>query len=160
MIKIKIASRADLPLIQQLAFTIWPIAYKNILSQQQLEYMLKKMHSIQSLSMLMDQKHEFIIPYEDSIPRGYACYAIHSEKARLEKLYVMPGEQKKGIGTLLLNYIIEKAKPAVGTLELNVNRENKSVDFYKSAGFVIVRAEDIDIGNGYFMNDYVMSKII
>jgi ribosomal protein S18 acetylase RimI-like enzyme len=39
---------------------------------------------------------------------------------------------------------------------LNVNRNNKALGFYQKFGFVILREEDIDIGNGYFMNDYIM----
>jgi hypothetical protein len=30
--------------------------------------------------------------------------------------------------------------------------------FYEKSGFVAVKTEDIDIGSGYFMNDYVMEK--
>jgi hypothetical protein len=32
------------------------------------------------------------------------------------------------------------------------------VNFYKHAGFEIIDEQDFDIGNGYFMNDYVMKK--
>ena len=42
-------------------------------------------------------------------------------------------------------------------LELNVNRYNKARQFYETIGFVVVKEEDIDIGSGYFMNDYVMN---
>lgn len=45
-------------------------------------------------------------------------------------------------------------------LELNVNRQNKARIFYEKFGFVIVEEKDIPIGNGYFMNDYVMQKVI
>jgi ribosomal protein S18 acetylase RimI-like enzyme len=41
-------------------------------------------------------------------------------------------------------------------LLLNVNRENPALGFYKKKGFEVIKTEDIDIGNGYFMNDYVM----
>ena len=35
-----------------------------------------------------------------------------------------------------------------------------AINFYKKNGFQIIREEDVDIGNGYYMNDYVMSKSI
>ena len=44
------------------------------------------------------------------------------------------------------------------SLLLNVNRHNKAISFYKKYGFDIIAEEDIDIGNGYYMNDYVMEK--
>ncbi len=50
-------------------------------------------------------------------------------------------------------------QPLGGTaLQLNVNRSNKARFFYEKLGFNVVREEDIDIGNNYFMNDFVMEK--
>jgi ribosomal protein S18 acetylase RimI-like enzyme len=46
------------------------------------------------------------------------------------------------------------------TLQLNVNRNNPAKIFYEKLGFAVLNEEDIDIGNGYFMNDYVMQKMI
>ena len=43
-------------------------------------------------------------------------------------------------------------------LSLNVNRQNQAAHFYQKAGFSITATEDIDIGNGYYMNDYIMEK--
>jgi len=37
-----------------------------------------------------------------------------------------------------------------------VNRYNKAKDFYEKAGFIIKETADIEIGGGFFMNDYVM----
>ena len=160
MIEINTASKTDVPLIQHLAYTIWTVAYKDILSKDQLAYMLEKMHSIEALTKLMDDNHQFIIPYEDGVAKGYACYKIHSNKARIEKIYVLPDQHKKGIGKLMMDHIIEKIKPQVNILELNVNRQNKAVDFYKRIGFEIVKEVNIPIGEGFFMNDYVMQKIV
>ena len=33
-------------------------------------------------------------------------------------------------------------------------------EFYEKLGFTVIKEEDIDIGNGYLMNDYVMEKKI
>jgi ribosomal protein S18 acetylase RimI-like enzyme len=41
-----------------------------------------------------------------------------------------------------------------------VNRHNRALHFYEKQGFKIIREEDIDIGSGYFMNDYVMELTI
>ena len=160
MIEIKSAFKTDVPLIQQLAYTIWNVAYKDILSKEQLAYMLDTMHSIESLTKLIEDDHHFIIPYEDGVAKGYACYKIHPGKARIEKIYVLPDQHKKGIGKLLMDHIIEKVSPHVNIIELNVNRLNKAVDFYKRMGFEIIKEVDIPIGEGYFMNDHVMQKNI
>jgi GNAT superfamily N-acetyltransferase len=76
----------------------------------------------------------------------------------LHKIYVLPQEQGKNLGKDLLEFVIQKVQKAgAQELQLNVNRYNKAVHFYQKQGFTIISKEDIDIGNGYFMNDYVMS---
>jgi hypothetical protein len=41
-----------------------------------------------------------------------------------------------------------------------VNRFNTALGFYKRIGFSIVTEENIDIGQGYWMEDYVMEMPI
>jgi RimJ/RimL family protein N-acetyltransferase len=44
-------------------------------------------------------------------------------------------------------------------IKLTVNRQNfKSINFYFKNGFKIEKVEDFDIGNGYWMNDFIMVK--
>ena len=43
-------------------------------------------------------------------------------------------------------------------LQLQVNRNNKAKSFYEKIGFKVIEEADFDIGNGFFMNDYVMGK--
>lgn len=74
---------------------------------------------------------------------------------------MLPSMQGKGAGRFVINEILKAIHRKGGhALQLNVNRNNKAVDFYKKFGFEIIREEDINIGNGYFMNDYVMEKKI
>ena len=47
--------------------------------------------------------------------------------------------------------------PDMREMRLQVNRQNyKAINFYFKVGFVIERVADFDIGDGYFMNDFVM----
>lgn len=43
---------------------------------------------------------------------------------------------------------------------IHVNRYNKARTFYEHLGMSITKQGDYDIGNGYFMNDYIMEKEI
>ena len=52
----------------------------------------------------------------------------------------------------------EIKKQKASSLFLQVNRYNKSKTFYEKLGFTEVAFINLDIGNGYFMNDYVMEK--
>lgn len=164
MYEVREASVSDAGIIRQLAYDTWPSAYGNILSAEQISYMLNLFYSEPSLLQQMQaQTHKFLILYRDGKPVGFASF---SPKAggpqglfRLHKLYVLPSEQGKGAGLKLMNYIFQfmKALSATG-IECNVNRYNPAKLFYERLGFRIEREEDIDIGNGYWMNDYVMRK--
>ena len=73
----------------------------------------------------------------------------------------MPTMQGNGVGKLLLetafSYAKEKKDKGCARIELNVNRKNKAVEFYRRMGMNIVKEGDFPIGNGYYMNDYIMS---
>ena len=162
MIEIRKARKEDLPVIRQLAHEIWPSAYLEILGQAQLDYMLEKIYSLSSLEhQLTVLNHNFVLATEGEIPVGFASYSAHENEAvyHLNKIYVLPNQQGKKIGKKLLDYVLKNVKEAgASSLQLNVNRFNKALHFYEKAGFKIVRKEDIDIGSGYFMNDFVLEK--
>ena len=150
----------DIPVIGYLAQIIWPVAYKNILTKDQLDYMLDYIYSPKSLHKQMtEQKHKFIIAELDEEPVGFASYSkiIDPDTYKLHKLYVRTDIQGKGLGKALLDEVISRIQPA-SALHLNVNRQNKAKDFYEKFGFKVLKEEDVDIGKGYFMVDYVMRK--
>jgi len=76
---------------------------------------------------------------------------------KLHKLYVLPHVQGKGAGRIFLTDLLQRIKElGAHTLELQVNRYNKAVGFYQQMGFTIRETADIEIGNGFYMNDYIM----
>jgi len=159
---IREATKNDIPVIHDLANKTWPIAYQEILTPQQLAYMLDLTYSESSLQKQFDAGHHFLIVEKDSIPVAFADYNHLKERIyKLQKIYALPEQQGKGIGKLLIDHIIEKVKQqGAKALLLNVNRHNKAKQFYEHLGFTVIGEEDIDIGEGYFMNDYVMEKLI
>jgi GNAT superfamily N-acetyltransferase len=164
MIHFRKAVPADIPLIRKLALAVWPQTYSDILSREQVAYMLEMMYSASSLQhQINTQQHRFIIACDDDEPVGFASWSSTPDKqvCRLHKIYVLQNQQGKGTGKKLIEHIIESIRSAGAIiLELNVNRHNKAGAFYSGLGFTVVREEDTDIGNGYFMNDYVMQKSI
>lgn len=162
MPEISYAGEDDVEIIRNLAHAIWPVAYGDILSKQQLAYMLGLIYSEESLlNQIREKEHQFILVKENNCYVGFASYSVKSKDEpqifRLHKLYVLPSQQRKGTGKVLLEFIVnEISKQAAAILELNVNRNNNALHFYNKMGFTISREEDIDIGEGFFMNDYVM----
>lgn len=161
MITIREADMENLNTIRQLAHEIWPVAYGKLLGAGQLKYMLDKFYSVAALEhQVKVLQHQFIIISEGEMPVGFASFSQHKDDTgiyHLNKIYVLPAQQGKNIGTQILDYIIDRIKAdGASFLQLNVNRHNKALHFYEKYGFKIIREEDIDIGEGYFMNDYVM----
>ena len=151
--------------IREIAEKTWPVAYGHILSSEQLRYMLDLFYSLESMQEQAEiHQHRFLLALHANVAIGFASFSsipnVHHQ-FRLHKLYVLPEHQGTGVGKRILDHIVGfiNASHAV-SLELNVNRYNNAKQFYEKMGFQIVREENIDIGQGYFMNDYVMEKII
>jgi diamine N-acetyltransferase len=162
---IKPAYKEDIPVIKKLAETIWPICYKEIISLEQISYMLKLIYETYALEKQIEKGHQFILAYNAEMPIGFASYSPKSLTEphifRLHKIYVVPNLSIKGVGSLLLETVCNAAKSAkANVLELNVNKYNTAINFYKKKGFAITAEEVIDIGNGYLMDDYIMQKAL
>lgn len=161
MITISKATTTDIPIIQEIAYKTWPVAYGQILSSAQLDYMLEMMYSSETLNDNINNKsHLFLLAKDASIALGFASCEHHyldKNTTRLHKLYLLPEAQGKGIGKLLLDRVVFLAKENHSDIiSLNVNKFNKAFSFYKKMGFDIVAEEDLEIGNGYLMEDYKM----
>lgn len=157
---IRIATFDDIPLIQNIVSLTWPEAYVKILGEQQVDYMLRKFYSTAALTGQMKDKHIFLIAFLNNQSIAFASFsAVDQRIYKLQKLYVLHSEQKSGAGKAMLQTVEEKVKSLGATkLQLNVNRQNIAKAFYEKNGFAVIEETDIDIGNGYFMNDYIMQK--
>jgi GNAT superfamily N-acetyltransferase len=157
---IRPADLDDINIIGFLAQQIWPDTYGDILSAGQLKYMLKLIYSPRALRrQMVNEHHRFLIVEQTEEPIGFASWSAMPTPGvyKLHKLYVLTGRQGKGLGRTLLQFILEAIRPEGATsLRLNVNRYNKARQFYERMGFAVIGEEDIDIGHGYFMNDYIM----
>jgi diamine N-acetyltransferase len=159
-LEVKAIEKKDLLVIQKLAEETWPDTFRDILSKEQIRYMLDWMYSLKTLESQFDQGHQFYIYYEQNSPVGFIGVEAGNptDKAvKIHKIYILPSTQGKGIGKHLIDFVRYKYRSEGWVhLFLNVNRFNKAVDFYKHIGFTIEYTEDIDIGEGFLMEDYVM----
>ncbi|WP_281239511.1 GNAT family N-acetyltransferase [Flavobacterium praedii] len=163
MITIVKATANDYPTIQNIAHQTWPVAYGEILSKVQLDYMLDAFYNEEALKDSVANKgHHFILAKEGEETLGFASYEHHynqKQQTKIHKIYILPQTQGKGIGKSLIDFVenIAKENDSIA-LSLNVNRFNKALDFYKKIGFKIVDEVDIKLEHGYLMEDYVMEK--
>lgn len=124
--------------------------------------MLGMMYSRPALEEQLKNNHHFFLAIKDAKSIGFASFShVEGIIYKLQKLYVLPALQRTGAGKELLNVVENVAKSMGGArLQLNVNRANPAIDFYSHQGYGIIKAEDLDIGQGYMMNDYVMEKVL
>jgi ribosomal protein S18 acetylase RimI-like enzyme len=151
----------ELQIVQDLAYATWPDTFKEILSPEQIRYMLDWMYNLETLTKQERLGHQFYVCESDELPVGFIGIEPHhpdQNKLKIHKLYVLPSTQGSGVGKILLQKAISVAKEmGIEKIVLNVNRYNRAVEFYKHLGFTVAYEENIDIGNGYWMEDYVMS---
>lgn len=152
--------KEDIFLVNHLAHEIWPHAFREILSKEQIAYMLDWMYNVNTLEEQVQTGYLYYIVKENGVAKGFIGLEPNfpdADMLRIHKLYVLPEAKGKGLGRVLLNQAIDVAFDLdLHTLHLNVNRFNDAVKFYEHCGFNIVGEEDIDIGKGYLMEDYIM----
>jgi len=164
MITISEATINDIKQIQNIVHITWPITYGAILSKEQLDYMLDLFYSDEALTLQYNKKEQlFYMIYEDQTNNiGFIGIEHHyngEAVTKIHKIYLLPETQGKGIGKKVIDEIgILALNNNSKTLLLNVNRFNTALGFYKKIGFEVKEEVDIEIGNGYLMEDYVMEK--
>lgn len=162
MIQIVEATSQDLPLIRQLAEQTFHVTYLPLQPKEKVEYLFDMMYSPPSLADQFNKGQCFIIARDKSGNLGYASYEINCKKegtTKIHKIYVLPTAQGKGVGKRLIGAIAETALQNKNQiLSLNVYRKNPAIEFYQKIGFKIAEEVNIDVGNGFIMNDYVMEK--
>lgn len=159
MLHLRKATEKDFDTISKLAYKIWNDHYVEIIGQKQVDYMLEKMYSHQSImEQVFEKKHHMYIIEKDGKEIGFLSVSLEKDSDYfLHKFYIDKQKSNSGIGTKALNLLIETIYPKL--LTLTVNRQNfKSINFYFKNGFKIKKVEDFDIGSGYMMNDFVMIR--
>ncbi len=156
------AGLSDRAFIRSVSERTWPSTYGHIISQEQIDFMLDWMYSDASLEKQMITGCEFYIASTqnengDLDPVGFCSVSLEEGAHKLNKLYVLPAAQGTGAGKALLNKAIDVAKAAGSTsLFLQVNKQNTAYTFYLKKGFIKELEFKFDIGNGFYMDDYVM----
>lgn len=161
-IHLRQATLADCELIHRLAEEVFPETYRKILSPEQLTYMMEWMYSVPNLHKQMaTDGHVYFLAYWGDEPCGYVSVQPEGQDCfHLQKIYVLPCFQGRGIGQILftqaLDYI-RSVHPLPCRMELNVNRNNPALSFYRKQGMYCLKEGDFPIGNGFYMNDYIMA---
>lgn len=151
-------------IIADIAEKTWAATYSSLLRPEAMRYMLNALYSApELLRVIQTGSQQFILLKDKRDFQGFASFGSRVEDpliSKLHKLYILPQNQGKGYGRLLIDEVKRRSRVAgAEILDLNVNRHNPAITFYKKLGFVIIREEDVPVGP-YWMNDYVMRLTI
>lgn len=160
---ISAASPADAEAIARVAREIWYLHYPGIITVSQIDYMLGQRYQPDTIAEQINATEAWWDKLEvGSCLAGFAGYEPGStaNSVKLDKLYVHPRVQGRGYGYALVLHVEACSRDrGFSSLYLQVNKGNTaSIAFYRKAGFVVTDNVKVDIGNGYFMDDFVMSK--
>jgi GNAT superfamily N-acetyltransferase len=160
--EITVAAPSDAGLIHDLAASTWWATYGGFISRDQLDYMFGQIYQPASLVRQMREEGQtFLLLRVEGEPVGFASFSVKApaEKVyKLNKIYLRPEQQQKGLGRVLLQAAEAQVCQRQGRiLDLNVNRHNPARSFYELCGYYVLQEEDIPIGP-YWMNDFVMRK--
>jgi len=158
---IRPAGLKELGIVSDILNASWRPAYGTILSEEQTRFMLSTLFSREKMKQqILEENHCFMLACLHGEAIGFAAYQHNfnrRECCKLHKLYLLPEMQGLGFGKLLLLELMQQARAKnQKSLFLNVNRQNPAKQFYEKLGFTIAEQVDIPIGNGYYMNDFVM----
>jgi ribosomal protein S18 acetylase RimI-like enzyme len=154
----------DIELTAKLAHKIWNQHYVPIIGQEQVNYMVEKFQSVEAITNQLNEGYLYYLIAHDNNPCGYLALVPDKEKSKLmiSKIYVDADFRGLNLGTKLLNFTIEKAiQEGLKTIWLTVNKNNtNSINWYKKKGFLIKEKIEIDIGNSFIMDDYLLEKSV
>ena len=159
----KIIRKEQIEILAQKANVVWHDAFKDILTLQQIEYMIEKFQSFNALSQAINQNNYeyFFIKFADNIA-GYTGIKDENERLFLSKLYILKEYRGKKIASKVFEFIENSAKEKnLKSVWLTVNRNNNhAIEVYKHKGYIITATKIADIGNGFVMDDYIFEKVL
>ncbi|MDD4820132.1 MAG: bifunctional diaminohydroxyphosphoribosylaminopyrimidine deaminase/5-amino-6-(5-phosphoribosylamino)uracil reductase RibD, partial [Flavobacteriales bacterium] len=146
-----------------MAKTIWYECYREILSCEQIYYMLSKYLSVNVLSaQIRYENYHYYILQIDGKNAGYL--GIHAEKDRLflSKLYILKSFRGEKIPTKVIYFLDDFCrKNNLEKIYLTVNKYNThAYQVYEHLGFHQTDTAVTDIGNGYVMDDFIMERTV
>ncbi len=145
--------------LAQCAKRIWNEYFTDLLSQEQIDYMVERFQSYPALTKTMEQEHyTYFLAYEESELIGYCGVQPREKELFLSKLYLQKSHRGHGIASILLAQAITFAhEKGCESITLTCNKYNtNSLAVYHHKGFVICDEAVTDIGHGFVMDDYIL----
>ena len=131
--------------------------YDPIIGKEQNDYMLEMFQSEDAIREQVDHGYRYyFVRDEDGKDLGFVAFYLRENALYLSKFYLYKDQRGKGYARTILEFLKTQAKELDrNRIELNVNRNNDTRFIYEKLGFTVAWEEKNDIGNGFYMDDYV-----
>ncbi len=159
MVNYKIVTLENINTLAELASLIWHEYWTEILSPEQIDYMVENFQSEHAIiNQYKQENYTYYFITENNKNIGYFGISEKEDYLFLSKLYISKDYRHKGIGSKAFEKIKEIAKEKnYKSIQLTVNKYNKNtIAAYDKWGFKTIDSVVTDIGNGFVMDDYIM----
>ena len=157
-IKLSPADESLITDLAALAASIWKEHYDPIVGAEQNDYMIEKFQSSAAITQQLTQGVSYyLVCTDDGEKVGFIAFYPRGAELYLSKFYLHSSQRGQGISKQMMNFVINEARKINAiSVTLNVNKYNSlAIAVYEKLNFHRIREEKIDIGSGWFMDDYV-----
>ena len=135
---VRVADTKDCELINRMAQEAFPFTYRHILEPDQIEYMMHWMYDPQNIyTQMTEEGHVYFVAYQDDEPAGYVSVRPDGESLyHLEKIYVLPEYQNKGIAQAALKEIERMHNGCKCWILDTILEEKGNCHLYEKLGYV------------------------
>jgi len=156
---VRVVTNQQIESVAALAAEIWREHYTPIIGAEQVTYMLEKFQSPEAVKTQIDTNElVYYLLYIDQRPSGYFAIQVRADEVFLSKLYVASSYRKLGLAKNAIEFIKGVAADnCLKKISLTINKNNsESLSAYERLGFAKEKAVVTDIGNGFYMDDFVL----
>ena len=165
MAKLVLAETIDsIQEIADIANVVWNEYFPSILGQEQVDYMVSKFQCVDAIQTQLQEGYKYYFICQKNINIGYVGLHPRAEKKAIQvsKFYLLKQWRGMGYGREIMEEISGLAiNHSFNKLYLTVNKYNyPSINAYLRMGFLKTGKMKADIGDGFFMDDYEMERLV
>lgn len=155
----EISGDSDIRQTAQMAQEIWNEAFRGIITQEQINYMVDKYQSYHAMKdQIENQGYTYFIISKDGKDAGYCGVQVKEDNSLyLSKMYLLKEARGKRLFEQMTNHLVKLCRDkGISRIWLTVNKHNdRAIAAYIKNGYKNIRSQTTDIGNGFVMDDYV-----
>ena len=154
--RLQLSDEAGIGEMSDMATAIVREHFDPLIGKAQNDYMLALFQSRDAIRRQLEKGYRYFFVQLDGRNIGFVAFCPKGDSMYLSKFYLYRNERGKGYSRRMLDFVIRETRSAGLTgIELNVNKNNSACRAYEHLGFRIIRSEKNDIGQGFYMDDFV-----